>query len=67
MQLRLLYECNPIAFIVENAGGLATTGSMSILDIQPKSIHERSPIFMGSRLDVEDVLELYKKQAAAQT
>ncbi|OQV22682.1 Fructose-1,6-bisphosphatase 1 [Hypsibius exemplaris] len=62
-KLRLLYECNPIAFIIENAGGLATTGHGPILDVQPKSIHERTPIFLGSRLDVEDVLELYKKHA----
>ncbi|OQV22681.1 Fructose-1,6-bisphosphatase 1 [Hypsibius exemplaris] len=42
-KLRLLYECNPIAFIIENAGGLATTGHGPILDVQPKSIHERTP------------------------
>lgn len=61
LQLRLLYECNPVAFVIEHAGGVATTGSMPILDIQPKSIHERAPIFVGSKDDVEDILELYRK------
>ena len=53
-KLRLLYECFPMAFVVEQAGGLATTGSQRILDIVPSSIHQRSPIVLGSRLDVLD-------------
>lgn len=54
-KLRLLYECFPMAMIVEKAGGQATDGKgKRILDIQPKSIHERSSIVLGSRLDVED-------------
>lgn len=48
-KLRLLYECNPMAFIVEHAGGRASNGQTKrILDIVPTSIHQRSPVFMGS-------------------
>ncbi|MGN6435038.1 MAG: class 1 fructose-bisphosphatase [Agriterribacter sp.] len=47
-KLRLCYECNPMAFITEVAGGKATNGRQRILDIQPKHIHQRSPIFIGS-------------------
>ena len=62
-QLRVLYECNPMAFIMEQAGGKASDGHKRILDIQPKNIHERSPIFMGSKEEVEEVEALYKKHA----
>jgi len=47
-KLRLLYECNPFAFIVEKAGGKATDGKQRILDIQPTALHERTPFFVGS-------------------
>jgi fructose-1,6-bisphosphatase I len=47
-KLRLLYECNPFAFIVEVAGGKATDGTQRILDIKPASLHQRSPFFVGS-------------------
>lgn len=60
-KLRLLYECNPMAYILENAGGLATTGTIPILDIQPKKIHERSPIFLGSKEDVEELMAYLQK------
>ncbi|KAI1732008.1 fructose-1,6-bisphosphatase isozyme 2 [Ditylenchus destructor] len=60
-KLRLLYECNPMAFILENAGGLATSGTGPILDIQPKKIHERSPIFLGSKEDVEELMSYLQK------
>jgi fructose-1,6-bisphosphatase I len=48
-KLRLLYECNPMAFIVEKAGGLATNGQQKILDLKPEKLHQRSPLFIGSR------------------
>lgn len=51
-KLRLMYECNPMAFIVEQAGGRASNGKQRILDIQPKSLHQRTPIFIGSEEDV---------------
>ncbi|GAB1609339.1 fructose-1,6-bisphosphatase 1-like, partial [Argonauta hians] len=59
-KLRLLYECNPMAFIIEKAGGMATTGTMPILDVVPTALHQRSPIFMGSKDDVQDIIDLHK-------
>ena len=50
-----------MAFIMENAGGLASTGTMPILDIQPTKIHERCPVFLGSADEVNEIIELYKK------
>lgn len=47
-KLRLLYECNPIAFICEQAGGVAIDGSSRILDVNPKSLHQRIPFYCGS-------------------
>lgn len=64
LQLRLLYECNPMAFIIEKAGGMATTGKKAILDIIPENIHERVPVVMGSSDDVEEYLALVKKHSA---
>jgi fructose-1,6-bisphosphatase I len=52
-KLRLLYEANPIAFVFEQAGGLATTGFAPILDIVPETLHQRTPLVVGSREDVE--------------
>lgn len=53
-KLRLIYECNPIAFIAEQAGGKASDGYQRILDIQPKSLHQRIPFFVGSDIMVQD-------------
>jgi len=47
-KLRLLYECNPMAFLAEQAGGKASDGYKSILDIEPKELHQRVPFFVGS-------------------
>lgn len=52
-----------MAYLVTQAGGLASNGSISILDIVPEDIHQRSPIFLGSRDDVEDVLSVIRKHA----
>ena len=57
-KLRLMYECNPFAFIIEIAGGKATNGKQRILDIMPVFIHERTPFFAGSKLMMEE-LESY--------
>jgi fructose-1,6-bisphosphatase I len=51
-KLRLMYEANPMAFIVEQAGGAATDGRQRILDIQPTKLHQRVPVFLGSRDEV---------------
>ena len=58
-KLRLVYECNPMAFIVEQAGGRATNGHQRIMEIEPKELHQRTPIFIGSEdmvLEVESFL-----------
>jgi len=60
-KLRLLYECNPMSYIIEQAGGLATTGAMNVLDIQPTGIHQRVPVVMGSSEDVKEYISIYKK------
>lgn len=57
-KLRLLYECNPFAFIMAVAGGKATNGKERILDIQPTELHQRTPMFIGSKL-MMDELETY--------
>ncbi len=54
-RLRLMYEANPMAFIVEQAGGAATDGARRILERVPASLHERVPVFLGSRREVERV------------
>lgn len=51
-KLRLMYECNPMAFIMEEAGGRATDGHKRILELQPEALHERTPIYIGSEEDV---------------
>ena len=53
--LRLMYEANPMAMIVEQAGGAATDGHQRILDIQPEKLHQRVPVFLGSKNEVERV------------
>ncbi len=52
-KLRLLYEANPIAFLVEQAGGMATDGRRRILDIKPEDVHQRTPLVAGGSLEVE--------------
>jgi fructose-1,6-bisphosphatase I len=56
-KLRLVYECNPLAFIAEQAGGKATDGFNRILEIEPKDIHQRTPVFIGSKEMVEKAEE----------
>ncbi|XP_078532752.1 fructose-1,6-bisphosphatase 1-like [Lissotriton helveticus] len=60
-KLRLLYECNPMAYIMERAGGIATTGTEAILDIEPKEIHQRVPFVLGSPEDVQEYITIVKK------
>ncbi|ALJ05345.1 fructose 1,6-bisphosphatase [Pseudalgibacter alginicilyticus] len=59
-KLRLLYECNPIAFLAEQANGLASDGFTRIMDIQPTELHERVPFICGSRLMVEKAEEFMR-------
>lgn len=62
-KLRLLYECNPLAFLVEQAGGKASDGFNRILDIKPTSLHQRTPLFIGSPDMVEQAEGFMKKYA----
>ena len=54
-KLRLMYEANPMAFLVEQAGGLATNGHHRIMGLQPEKLHERVAVFLGSKNEVERV------------
>ncbi len=62
-KLRLLYEVSPLSFLVEQAGGLATTGVERVLEIQPESLHQRSPAILGSKAEVSLLLELLAKRS----
>ena len=64
-KLRLLYECNPLAFVAEQAGGAATDGTARIMDISPSELHQRSPLYMGSREEVELASEMLGGVASA--
>ncbi len=61
-RLRLLYEANPMAFIVEQAGGLASTGRERIMEIKPHELHQRVPVVLGSRNEVARVVQYHKEQ-----
>lgn len=64
-KLRLMYECNPMAFILEQAGGAASTGKQRILDIIPKKLHQRTPLVIGSKRMVQQVQQLYALEKSA--
>jgi fructose-1,6-bisphosphatase I len=55
-KLRLMYECNPMAFIAEQAGGMACSDKERVLDIVPEELHQRIPFFIGSTKQVEEVM-----------
>jgi fructose-1,6-bisphosphatase I len=58
-KLRLLYEGAPMSFIVEQAGGVATTGTEHVMEITPNIVHQRIPITMGSKSNVKEVISAY--------
>ena len=60
-KLRLMYECNPLSFIIEQAGGKATNGSKRIMEIEPTSIHQQTPIYIGSKDNVDKVTEFLQQ------
>jgi len=60
-KLRLMYEANPMSFIVEQAGGLSSTGRERIMDLKPDGLHQRVPVIMGSANEVERVLSYHKE------
>jgi len=59
-KLRLLYEANPMSFIVEQAGGASSTGRERILDLQPEGLHQRVPVILGSKNEVETVISYHQ-------
>eukprot|EP00558_Chaetoceros_sp_UNC1202_P003693 CAMPEP_0197234430 /NCGR_PEP_ID=MMETSP1429-20130617/2183_1 /TAXON_ID=49237 /ORGANISM="Chaetoceros sp., Strain UNC1202" /LENGTH=407 /DNA_ID=CAMNT_0042692837 /DNA_START=77 /DNA_END=1300 /DNA_ORIENTATION=+ len=60
-KLRLLYEAAPMSFLIEQAGGLSSTGRERIMDISPENVHQRVPVVMGSKNEVQEVIDGYKK------
>jgi fructose-1,6-bisphosphatase I/sedoheptulose-1,7-bisphosphatase/fructose-1,6-bisphosphatase I len=60
-RLRLLYEANPMAMIVEQAGGAASTGRERILEVQPTALHQRVPVILGSRSEVERIVRYHRE------
>ncbi len=60
-KLRLMYEANPMSFLVEQAGGLSVTSEGRIMDIEPTSIHQRVEVILGSKNEVEACLAYYQK------
>ncbi|WP_010488572.1 class 1 fructose-bisphosphatase [Pseudomonas sp. S9] len=60
-KLRLMYEANPMSFIIEQAGGASTNGEQRIMDIQPTSLHQRVAVYLGSKEEVERVTSYHKK------
>lgn len=60
-KLRLMYEANPMAMIIEQAGGGATTGTQRILDVEPSEIHQRIPVILGSREEVDRLTDLHQQ------
>lgn len=64
-KLRLMCEASPMAFIIEQAGGMAIDGYRRILDIKPDNLHQRVPLFVGSKKDVERVREIYAQAQQA--
>jgi fructose-1,6-bisphosphatase I len=64
-KLRLLYEGAPMSFIMEQAGGLSTTGTVRVMELVPEVVHQRIPVIMGSKNDVQEVIDAYAAAAAA--
>ena len=64
-KLRLMYEANPMGFIIEQAGGMAVAGAERIMDIQPSALHQRVSVMMGSRDEIEILAAYHRDQSAA--
>jgi fructose-1,6-bisphosphatase I len=60
-KLRLLYEANPMSFIVEQAGGVSSTGYERIMDIKPSGLHQRVPVILGSKNEVDRIVRYHKE------
>ena len=64
-KLRLMYEANPMSFLVEQAGGAASTGRQRMMDVQPSGLHQRVPVFLGSKAEVEAAVRYHAEHDAA--
>lgn len=64
-RLRLMYEANPMSFIVEQAGGGSTTGTQRMLEVEPAQIHQRVPVILGSKQEVERIAHYHAKQSTS--
>jgi len=64
-KLRLMYECNPMSFIIESSGGMSTTGRERVLDVIPQELHQRVPIFIGSKKMVHKAMEFINTEVEA--
>lgn len=60
-KLRLLYEANPMSFIVEQAGGISSTGRQRILELQPEGLHQRVPVILGSQQEIERIISYHQE------
>jgi fructose-1,6-bisphosphatase I len=60
-KLRLMYEANPMSFLIEQAGGMATNGRQRIMELQPSRLHERVAVFLGSRNEVQRVTQYHAR------
>lgn len=60
-KLHMMYKCNPLAFIMEQAGGVATDGKKRLLDIQPMYIHQRTPVYMGSPGNMQQLEDIHRQ------
>jgi len=60
-RLRLMYEANPMSFIIEQAGGLSTTGRERIMEVRPTQLHQRIPVILGSKNEVERIISYYRE------
>ncbi len=58
-RLRLMYEANPMSFIIEQAGGASTTGRQRIMEVEPIGLHQRVPVILGSKAEVEQIISYY--------
>jgi fructose-1,6-bisphosphatase I len=60
-KIRLLYESIPMSYVMEKAGGMSSNGEYSILKIQPQTIHQRSPVFLGYKEEINKIEKLYEQ------
>ena len=63
-RLRLMYEANPMGMLIEQAGGAASTGRQPILDVKPNDLHQRIPVILGSKNEVERLVSYHQDPAS---